>query len=191
MSEPALYPGCYSSNVMKIFVEHLDHHTSQVLDVGPVCESNIHFLADRARRVLVCDLFLRLVRCRREGNAELQALLDLDFPANSADGILLWDVVDRLEDPEVLDLVGRCKRMIRPDGMLMMVVLGKEAVSAEVKSFAIKDGAELDARDQPHLSRLPVRRRNDRVLTELFAPFRTIKAFVYHHGHKEFLMTSG
>ena len=60
--EPEL--ASHTSNVLPLFVNDLE---GQVLDVGPVCGSNITFFAQRVKRLYVCDMFLFLDRKRSKG----------------------------------------------------------------------------------------------------------------------------
>ncbi|MBW2669279.1 MAG: hypothetical protein JRD87_05235 [Deltaproteobacteria bacterium] len=59
----------YTSNALKLFLEHLEQRPEKkLLDVGPVCQENIRFFASRAKKLYVCDMFIRLDRCIRKGS---------------------------------------------------------------------------------------------------------------------------
>ena len=128
----------YTSNVIRLFVEGLEQRKAgQVLDVGPVCSDNISFFARRVKKIYVCDMFLRLDRDRRKGLPPSRTWQHLDYPPRSFDGILLWDLTDRLKAHEVRDLVKRCHTMSRPGGMVMAFVLGQKAIPPVVNAFAM------------------------------------------------------
>ncbi len=177
----------YTSNVIRLFVEGLERRQAgQVLDLGPVCNDNISFFARRVKRLYVCDMFLRLDRDRRKGLPPNRTWQHLDYPPQSFDGILLWDLADRLKDHEVRDLVKRCHTMSRPGGMVMVFVLGQKATLPVVNAFTMGDGFRLHLRPQPHLD-LPTHLRQNREVLSLFAPFNPIKSFIYRNGLREFL----
>ena len=53
--------GDYTSVLLQRYVEILEKSSmAQVLDIGPVCEENITYFAQRVKRFHVCDMFLRL-----------------------------------------------------------------------------------------------------------------------------------
>ncbi|MBA7689534.1 hypothetical protein ES703_98042 [subsurface metagenome] len=177
----------YTSNVLRLFVEALRlRQEPQVLDVGPVCGENISFLAHRVRRLSVCDMFLRVDRDRRKGVPLSWTWQHLDYPPQSFDGILLWDLADHLDDREVVRLVELCRTMVRPGGMVAVFVLGAKVLSNTVNSFVIGDGLRLNLRPQPHLD-LPLYVRQNREVLSLFTPFTPVRSFIYRTGLREFL----
>jgi 2-polyprenyl-3-methyl-5-hydroxy-6-metoxy-1,4-benzoquinol methylase len=180
-------PADYTSNVLRLFVEALERRQEvQVLDVGPVCGENIRFLAHRVRRLYVCDMFLRVDRDRRKGVPLSWTWRHLDYPAQSFDGILLWDLADHLDDHEVVKLVELCRTMVRPSGMVTVFVLGEHVVSHVVNSFVIGDGFRLHIRPQPHLD-LCLHVRQNREVLSLLTPFTPVRSFIYRNGLREFL----
>ncbi len=177
----------YTSNALRLFTEGLERRSEvQVLDVGPVCCENIRFFANRIRRFYVCDIFLRLDRNRRNNLPLSQAWRYLDYPPQSFDGILLWDLADHLDDREVVRLVELCRTMVRPGGMVAVFVLGAKVLSNTVNSFVIGDGLRLNLRPQPHLD-LPLYVRQNREVLSLFTPFTPVRSFIYRTGLREFL----
>ena len=161
-----------------------------MLDVGPVCCENIRFFANRVKRFYVCDMFLRLDRKRRNRFPLSQAWRYLDYPPQSFDGIVLWELVDRLDDREVGKLADLCYTMVRPRGTVMVFVLGEQSAPPTVNSFVIGDGYQIYQRPQPHLD-LPLHIRQNREVLALMAPLRPIKSFIYLHGFREFIFQRG
>lgn len=187
--DPSLEPEPvnYTSNVLRLFVEGLDRRQeAQMLDVGLVCNDNINFLAKRVKRLYVCDMFLRLDRYRRKALPISMIWQHLDYPAKSFDGVLLWDLVNYLKDKEVRRLVDLCHNMVRPGGMVMVVVLGEQAISPVVNCFVIADHFRLYLHPQPHID-LPFYIRQNREVLALLAPFSPVKSFIYRNGIREFL----
>lgn len=182
------YPADYTSNALRLFFNGLEPWLeAQVLDVGPICGENISFLAQRVKRLYVCDMFLRLDRDRRNGLPLSKVWPHLDYPPQSLHGIILWELLDHLAEGEAGSLVERCYSMARPGGMLMVIAMGEQAAPAVVNSFVIRDYFRLYLRPQPHLD-LPLHCRQNRDVLAMLAPFTTVKSFLYHNGLREFLL---
>ena len=180
-------PVFYTSNVLRFFAENLERRReTQVLDMGPVCGENISFFARRVKRLYVCDMFLRLDLDRRKGLPQRLAWRHLDYPPQSFDGILLWELADRLEDREARKLTELCSSLVRPGGKVVVFVLGEQAVPPVVNSFVIGDGFRVYLRPQPHLE-LPMRRRQSRDVLSMMTPLKPVKSFIYRNGLREFL----
>jgi len=174
-----------AGNGVQLFLEGLKQDR-EVLDVGPVCGENISYFAQRVNRLHVCDMFLRLDRGRRKGLPLSRVWQQLGYPARSFDGILLWDLVERLDDSEVGNLVELCHKMVRPGGMVMVFVPGEQEIRSVVNSFVIGEGIRLHLRPQPHL-KLPFHIRQNREVLASLAPFTPIKSFTCHNGLRQFL----
>lgn len=179
----------YTSNALRLFTEHLENQIdAQVLDVGPVCGENIEFFARRAKRVFVCDMFLRLDLARRKDITQNQAWQYLDYPSHSFDGITLWGLFDYLDDQGVSALVARCSWMLRPSGILLAVVQDEHhIVDPGINSYVISEDFDVLRRPQPHLS-LTSQRRHNRALLGMVEPFIPLKSFIYRGGIREILL---
>jgi len=180
-------PMCYTSNALRLFVEGLGQlRGGQILDVGPACGDNINFLAPRVRRLFVCDMFIRLDREQRLGLPAQWVWRHLDYSPKNFDGILLWDLVDHLDNSEVERLRELTHRMLRKSGMAVVVALSQQSIQPVVNSFVIGDDYRLSLRPQRHLE-LPLHIRENREMLELFAPFIPVRSFIYRNGIREFL----
>lgn len=177
----------HNSNVLRLFTKGLERRReAQLLDVGPVCDNNINFFAQRVKKLFVCDMFLQFDRARRKGIPSNSVWQHLDFPPESFDGILLWELIDRLDDRDVEVGVELCHKMIRPGGMLVLFVPAEQQVRPGVYSFIVEKGFRLRLRNQPHLD-LPAHRRQSRDMLAILAPFTQVRSFIYRNGYKEFL----
>ena len=180
-------PVTHTSNVIRLFIKSLEHQQEgQILDIGPVCSENINFLAQHVMRLYVCDMFLQLDQKRRKDLPISRLWQHLDYPPQSFDGILLWDLIDHLEDNEVSRLIELCIKMLRPSGLVMLFSLGEQATQTVVNSFVIRDSFQLDLRPQSHLD-LPFHIRHNREVLSLLTPFTLVKSFIYHNGLRQFL----
>jgi len=179
----------YTSNVLQIFTECLDRQPpGQVLDLGPVCQENIRFFARRVKRLCVCDMFIRLERCLDKGDPVGRIWQELDYPPESFDGILLWELADRLDDKEVRTLVKLCHTILKPGGMAVVTVLGEQTARFGVNSFVVGQDFKVRLRHQPHLQ-LPMRGRQNRDILAMMAPLNPAKSFICRFGLMEFLFT--
>ncbi len=184
---PELEPAYYVSNILRLFFEGLKgRRETQILDIGPVCGENINFFAQRVKRLYICDMFHRLHRNRRKGLPPSQAWSHLDYPPQSFDGILLWDLTERLDDQEAGKLVELCHILLKPSGMVIVFVIGKKFSLSLVNTFVIGDDFRVYVRPQSHLD-LPLCGRQNRDVITMLAPFRPIKSYIYRIGLEEFL----
>lgn len=178
----------HTSNVLRVFTERLKRsQNAQLLDLGPVCGENINFFAKRVKRLFVCDMFLRLDLAYRRGLPTTHVWQHLDYPPLSFDGIMLWGLIDYLDDSEVRKLLHLCNTMLKPSGTLLAVVKDEFTISSTINSYVIADNLEVYLRPQPHLS-LSLRTRHNRALLTIVAPFTPIKSFVSRGGITEILL---
>ena len=168
----------YTSSVLQLFLEGLDRQPQgQVLDVGPVCHENIMFFTQWARKLYICDMFFHLAQSIRKENPVHQIWQQLDYPPKSFDGILLWELADRLDEQEVVTLVKLCHTMLKPGGLVVAFVLGEQAVSSIVNSFVIEQNFLVHLRPQPHLH-LPLSERQNRDVLAMMSPLTPVRSFV-------------
>jgi hypothetical protein len=180
-------PADYSSALLQAYIENLKQGQAlEVLDLGPVCEENIRFFAQQVKRHYVCDMFIRLDRTRRKRIPLKNLWSHLDYPPHSFKGILLWDLVDHLDDNDVDNLTELCHLMLKPGGLLMANTFEERSAPEFVYSYVIQDNYRITFRPQHHLD-LPWYYRSNRQLTSLLATFRLVKSFLYRNGVREFL----
>ncbi len=179
--------GGYTSNALKLFMEHIQRQPQgKLLDVGPVCQENITFFAGKVWKHYVCDMFIRLDRCIRKGGSVQQIWQELDYRPESFDGILVWELADRLDDRDVNRLVRLCHSMLKHGGMALVMVMGDQIASSETKSFVVGQDYRINFRPQPHL-KLPLSGRQNRDVLSMMMPFIPAKSFICRPGFMEFL----
>jgi hypothetical protein len=177
----------YTSMMLQMYFETLDQSSmAQVLDVGPVCEENITFFAQRVKRFHVCDMFSRLNRNRREGLPPKKVWKHLDYAPHSFDGINLWDFIDHINDDEIGKLVNLCHTLLKPRGMMIVTSFEEQSAPSQINSFVMQDSYRLTFRLQNHLD-LPCYYRSNRILTDMLSEFASVKSFIYRNGVREFL----
>lgn len=187
-SEHSFVPEGYSSKMCRLFVQSCRRTAeSQILDLGPICEENIEFFGSRVKRLFVCDMFSRLQRCRQAKGSVDKIWNILDYPRESFDGILLWDLVDRLGNKETDNLVRLCHRMIKPKGMIMLTSFSRQIFLPDVNTFVVKNNFDVSFRPQYHL-KLYVTYRTNREIMTMFSLLSPVKAQLNKNGFREFLL---
>lgn len=185
---PDLSPMYHTSHVLRAFIEEVEANPgSEVLDLGPVCGENIHILSQKAKKLYICDMFFRLDRDRRRGISHEQMWRHINYPFRSFDGILLWDLVVRLEERQAKKLVQRCVDMIRPGGKVAVFSLGQGVDPGTVNAFVLEDDFRISLRPQTHLSLLPLQSLQTRDILDIMRPFKQIRSYMYTNGIREFL----
>ncbi len=185
--EQSVIPESYNSKTCSLFTQSLSKIAQpQILDLGPVCQENIMFFGSRVERLFVNDLFYRLHRCRAE-KQPIKTIWDtLDYPKECFDGILLWDLIDRLAKGEVDDFIKLCSRMLKPRGIIMLTAFNRQTFLPDVHTFVVKDNFSISFRSQQHL-KLFVTHRHNREIMALFSSFSPVKAQLNKNGFREFL----
>ena len=177
----------YTSMMLQRFLETMNQYTiAQVLDVGPVCEENINYFAQRVKRFYVCDLFLRLSRTRNKSLPVTKILEHLDYAPHSFYGINLWDLIDHLSDDDIGRLVNHCYTLLEPKGLMIITSFDEQSAQSKIHSFIIKEGYQITFRIQNHLD-LPWYYRSNRIITEMLSEFSTVNSILYRNGVREFL----
>lgn len=180
-------PFNYVSATLKHLLETIEQQDSgQLLDAGPITKNNINFLSLKVRRLFVFDFFRHLDQDRKKNLPPSQYWRDLDYPRNTFDGILLWNLVDRLNESEASNLVSRCFSMAKTGGFVMLFTIGSKVSPTGQNVFTIREGFRLDMRDReyPHL---PIFWRQNRDYINLLKPFTLVKSLIYRNGIREFL----
>ena len=176
----------FTSNALRLFLEGLEQvREAQILDVGPVCGENISFLAQRVKRLYICDMFFYLSRDSRKNLHPDEVWKHLDYPPQSFDGILLWNLVDHLGDSEAGRIAELCYKILKPGGMLLSSLTGQSSVGTVACSFVVRDGYRLNIELRPSMH-LPVYVRNNREVLELLLLFTPEKSFRYQNGLREY-----
>ena len=177
----------YSSMMLHSYFETLDQtSTAEVLDIGPVCEENIIYFAQRIKRFHVCDMFLRLNCNRRKGLPTNKVWEHLDYAPHRFEGINLWDFIDHLNEDEFARLVELCYTFLKPSGTITITSFEAQRAPAKIYSFVIQTDYKVTFRLQNHLN-LPRYYHSNRIITEMLSAFRMVKSFIYRNGVREFL----
>jgi len=158
---------------------------TQVLDLGLVNNEKINFLARKISRVYICDIF-SVLKSELSKNRSLKSVSGiLNYSPQSFDGILFWDLIDRLDAREATEFVEHCQSLLNPDGIILLMSRDQN-VQDMVFNYSIISDTDLQLRPKPHLS-LPSYYLKNREILELFSHFNFIKSFIYRNHIREFL----
>jgi len=159
----------------------------QILDTGTVCGDNINYFARHVKKLNICDMFFHLDQGRRKGLPFKQVLNHMVYPSQSFDGILLWDLVDRLDDSEVIEVVELCHTLMKPGGFVVLFANGEKSEHSFGSAFVIKENLTFRLIPQAHFE-LPLKIRTNRELINILKPFKPVKIFLHHNGFREWLI---
>ena len=178
----------FSSNVLKLFAEGLETRAEgQVLDVGPASQENLIFFARRAKRLYVCNMYLHLAETLKKKDPVSKIWKHMDYPPESFDGVLLWDLADRLDDQAVGTLANLCQKILKPGGMAAVWVPAEHAALSMVNAFVIGRDFTISLRPQTDLHLPPQRSRQNREALAMMAPLTPTKSYLCRPGIMEFL----
>ena len=174
--------------VLKLLSEKFQERSvDTILDLGPVCQENIDFFAERVRQLYVCDLFARLNKIKKSKEPLTEKIWDsLDYPPDSFDCINLWDFLDHLTDDEALNVVRRCHEMVKLYGLILVTAMEKTLHPHHTTFFTCSPECSLTLRALSHIH-LPFFYRHNRALMSFLDPLEPIKIFRYHNGIREML----
>ncbi len=188
---PALPLNTRLSNGLKEFIRELPVGRGLILDAGPAWQSTIEFFTERRFKIYTDDIF----RACREARAEesekplVERFLArcLDQPDNSFDGILIWDLIDYLDEELLPAVVRRLYQVARPGGLVLGIFHSKiPTPPPEFRRYRIRNAETLEI--IPSGITLPVRRAlANRQLLDLFAQFRSSKTFIGRDNLREAL----
>ncbi len=154
--------------------------------MGPVIGANINYFARQVKKLFICDMFTRLKQTHKKSPLEKNIWHDLDYPDGQFDGILLWNILDHIENRLVAELAGICSNMLKPKGLLMVIAQDVKNRSSRQTFFTINENFQL----REHLfsdTGLPTYRRENREIFTLMEPLSSAKSYIYRNGSREHL----
>ena len=177
----------FTSMMFEFCMEELSgDNRAHVLDLGLTRGQNVVFFAERVEKLYINDIVSPLGRELNQGLTPFQMWRKLQYPPGTFDAILLWDLLDHLDDEYLTPLVKICHELMKPGGQLLVISQGEKNPVPGVRSFAIHDDYKLTARGMPRLH-LPFMIRQNRDILTLMRPFIELRIFVYREGMREFL----
>ena len=194
---PAFAPlGRRLSNGLKDFLWHLDGvgHGS-LLDLGPVWQATVSFFVERGFKVYAEDLLLAWKGFHQAEEERLRALPPgveapvvspaaraenflrgtLQYPGQTFDAVLVWDLLDYLETEMVTRVVARLAELLREGGVVLAIFHSRKPESFH--RYRVLDPQNIEMIPAPALC--PAQRvYQNREILNLFSRFHTSKTFV-------------
>lgn len=193
------------SNGLKEFLWNLDgigHGT--LLDLGPAWQTTISFFVERGFKVYAEDLLrawkdflaveeerLRTVAAGAEpaemtpeGRAERFLRTNLQYPSETFDAMLVWDLLDYLDAALVKRIVAHLADLLRPGGVVLAMFHSRKPEGFQ--RYRVTDTRTLQV--LPAALLCPAQRTlQNREIQVLFSRFRTMKSFVSRDQLREVL----
>lgn len=186
-----------ASNGLKDFLWLLsDVQQGHLLDLGQVSQATVNFFTDRGFKIYSEDLlrswkeFLTAEEMRlrasaaqpgedaefsRKAMAQKFLQASMAHPPETFHAILIWDLLDYLEEDLQADLVSRSYAMLRPGGVVLGLFHSKKPDSFH--RYRIPDANTIEIFPAPAV--FPVlRQMQNRDMMRLFSAFRSSKTFV-------------
>jgi SAM-dependent methyltransferase len=186
-SHPESETIAYTSKILQQLSDRLEkQRRALVLDVGTVCNENINFFAQRAKKLFVCDIFAHMNRYQGSGLKTKSVWRHLEYEPNSFDVINLWNSVEHLNDNDAKKLTEICSKIVKKKGLLFVIGIENHVSAQAVSSFVIGKDFQISQRPQTHLD-FPWYCRHNRAVISLFTSFSIVKIFQYRNGLREFL----
>jgi hypothetical protein len=166
-----------------------------LLDAGPVSQATVRFFVERGFKLYTEDLLVSWRDFLRGEDEKLRSLppgavapaesgairaerflaSNLTQPPDSVDAILLWDVLDYLDDEVVPHVLARISSLLRDGGAILAIFHTR--LPERFHRYRVLDGQNLELIPAPLL--VPPRHIfNNREIQLLFERFRSSKSFV-------------
>ena len=195
-----------ASNGLKELLWNLDGlGRGTLLDLGCAWQTTLSFFIEKGFRVTSDDLlrswkqFLdQEGKSLREAGSALDTSIDqtpagratrflesnLQYPAASFDAVLLWDLLDYLEQPMATKAVACITEFLRPGGVIFAMFHSKKPEGFQ--RYRVADSNTLQVISSPLLC--PAQRvYQNREIQDLFSRYRTTKSFISRDQLRETL----
>jgi hypothetical protein len=185
------------SNGLKEFLWNLDGlGRGTMLDLGPAWQTTLSFFIERGFRVSSEDILRGWKEFLAEEEARLRDVAaggadttdmtpggravrfltnNLQYPKNSFDAVLLWDLLDYLEPAVAKQTVAWITELLRPGGVVLAMFHSKKPEGFQ--RYRVADSSTLQVISAPLIC--PAQKvYQNREIQDLFARYRTSKSFV-------------
>jgi hypothetical protein len=167
-----------------------------ILDLGGASQANVEFITNLGHR-LYSQNFLRSLEetfggedlTEQSNSGQIDYFLgeNLDFPDESFDGVLVWDVLEYLAPPLLTATVERLFRTMKPKSYLLALFHFEGRLeSVPYYSFRIQDFNTLQV--APNGNRPLAQLFNNRGLEKVFQHFESVKFFLTRDHLREVIV---
>ena len=187
-----------NSNGLDQFCASLEERPGMsILDLAGANQSTVSFITNYGHRLYSDDFLVQLDHSFGDGdfyanqsnprNVEKFMRSALDFPENSFDGALVWDVLEFVAQPLLGAMVGKLRGMLRPGACLLAVFHADERAET-VPSFSYRIHDHRTIQMVPRGQRRPAQIFNNRSLEKLFQDFHSVKFFLTRNHLRELIV---
>ncbi len=181
----------HSTAVLKTFIKEMTLlQKSLILDLGCICDSNIEIFTHLGCKVFVTDLLNANARTwtNSGGMGEIgvdEAQIDLEYPENLFDGILLWDIFDHFGFEEARLLINNARRILKDKGWALALFRpAKQTPFNTITRYRIVSLGEIRYENLP----LIIQRSKiyyNRDITDLFSDFSSYTSYILKNRWRE------
>jgi hypothetical protein len=160
--------------------------TTEILDLGPVCGSNIAFFLGHTAKLHVYDVLARFPSERLRQEPMEKILATFLYEKNSLDGIHIWDLPDHLDNKALSLMVQKLGSLLKPRGLLVMIACNLSGHQSFSQYFKIGDNCTVSLQ-KAMARRLPYFYRTNRDIERAMKPFEQLSSYICTNGMREFL----
>ncbi len=160
-----------------------------VLDLGPAAGANVAFFAGLGCKLFIADLNSSLFGAitLADRAVALDQALTRDIPAEETfDLILLWDLLDYLDDAEIRILGARLRPVCRRSTLVYSLISYRKEIPDRPIRFEIRNVKAIHYAPESQLMRpAPLHKEPD--LAKLMPGFEVDSTYLLRHGKQEYL----
>jgi hypothetical protein len=169
----------------------------KVLDLGATSSSNIQFITGLGHKAYNEDVLKAakserwLIPAAEEGKTTVDVARflqeELQYPPETFDAVLLWDLCDYLPEPLVKPVIERIHRIAKPKAAMLAFFHTRDAgPDAPFYHYHIKSEEALELQEGPHFQLQRV--FQNRHVENLFREYNSIKFFLGKENMREVLI---
>jgi hypothetical protein len=195
-NEKEVFTTRQSRGLEQFFTYIRDQTGLSILDLGGACQDNVNFITDLGHRITpqsilqsVDETFGGVTEADQSNPHQIESFLktNLDYPAGSFDGVLLWDTLQFMAPALLNAVLERLYLLTRPKSYLLVYFNSEERGKVSpVYSFRIQDRSTLRLIERGMRPTAQV--FNNRGLEKLFAKFESVKFFLTRESLREVIV---
>jgi hypothetical protein len=185
-----------SRGLEQFFTYIRDQTGLSILDLGGVCQDNVNFITDLGHRITpqsilqsVEEMFGGVTEADQSNPHQIEAFLktNLDFQADTFDGVLMWDTLQFMAPALLNAVLERLYLIVRPKSYLLVYFNSEERGKVSpAYSFRIQDRQTLRLIERGMRPTAQV--FNNRGLEKLFGKFESVKFFLTRESLREVIV---
>lgn len=160
-----------------------------VLDLGPASGANVSFFAERNCKLFIADLNSSLFSATNPADraVALDNALAHDLPSDeNFDLVLLWDLLDYLDDAEIRILGSRLEPLCHAKTLLYGMISIRKEIPDRPSRFEIRDIDSIQYLPGSQFLR-PAALHKEPELARLMPDFEVDSTYLLRHGLQEYL----